>query len=78
MNKQVFSKFNKQALMGALAVVAAGAARADGEATAAFTAAVGSATTNVTSFGVALVALSAVGVAFMIAIKYVKKIRSAA
>lgn len=45
---------------------------------AAFTDAVTNATTNIGVFGAALVGLAAVGVVFMIAIKYVKKIRGAA
>ena len=43
-----------------------------------FDAAVGTATTKVGGYGAALVGLAAVGVVFMIAIKYVKKIRGAA
>lgn len=44
----------------------------------AFTSAVTQAGSNVATFGAALVTLAAVGVAFMIGIKYVKKIRGAA
>ena len=43
-----------------------------------FSAAVTTATTNVTTYGAALVGLSAIGVGFMIGMKYVKKIRGAA
>lgn len=78
MNKQRFQKFNKPALLGALALVLSGAARADGEAAAAFTSAITTATSSVNTFGAALVGLAAVGLVFMIAIKYVKKIRGAA
>jgi hypothetical protein len=42
-----------------------------------FDAAVATATTKVQGYGAALVGLAAVGVVFMIAIKYVKKIRGA-
>lgn len=45
---------------------------------AAFTAAVTDLTADVTSYGGSLVAIAAVGVVFMIAVKYVKKIRGAA
>ena len=44
----------------------------------AFDAAVTAATTDIAGMGAALVGLAAVGVVFMIAIKYVKKIRGAA
>lgn len=43
-----------------------------------FTDALDTITTNVTTYGGALVGLAAVGVVFMIAIKYVKKLRGAA
>lgn len=43
-----------------------------------FDAAVTDVTSKVQSYGAALVGLAAVGVVFMIAIKYVKKIRGAA
>lgn len=45
---------------------------------AAFNQAVASATADIASYGAALVGVAAVGVVFMIAIKYVKKIRGAA
>lgn len=44
----------------------------------AFATAVTDVTAKVSTYGPALVGLSAVGVVFMIAVKYVKKIRSAA
>ena len=44
----------------------------------AFTTAVTTTTTDVGTYGAALVGVGAVGVGFMIAIKYIKKIRSAA
>ena len=43
-----------------------------------FTTALNNITTNVNTYGAALVGLAAVGVVFMIAIKYVKKLRGAA
>lgn len=43
-----------------------------------FTDAVTSVSTKVGTYGLALVGVAAVGVGFMVAIKYVKKIRSAA
>lgn len=44
----------------------------------AFNAAVQSASADIATYGAALVGVAAVGVVFMIAIKYVKKIRGAA
>lgn len=61
----------------ALASVAPFAAFAQ-EAADPFTDALAEITTNVTTYGGALVGLAAVGVVFMIAIKYVKKLRGAA
>lgn len=45
---------------------------------AAFTQAVTQASADIASYGAALVGVAAVGVVFMVAIKYVKKIRGAA
>jgi hypothetical protein len=59
-----------------LATVAASAAMA--QATDPFATAVTDVTSKVETYGAALVGLAAVGVVFMIAIKYVKKIRGAA
>lgn len=66
----------KRASLVALATVAPVAAFA--QATDPFNDALTEITTNVTTYGGALVGLAAVGVVFMIAIKYVKKLRSAA
>lgn len=66
------------AAIGAMAATGAVMAQETGGATGAFTTAVTSATTNIGTFGAALVGLAAVGVAFMIGVKYVKKIRGAA
>ena len=65
-------------MFGFLLAMLAPAAFAQSTATSAFTAAITAATTDIGTFGVALVGLAAVGVAFMIGIKYVKKIRGAA
>lgn len=45
---------------------------------ASFTAAITDLTTDITSYGGSLVAVAAVGVVFMVAMKYIKKIRGAA
>lgn len=45
---------------------------------ASFTTAITDLTTDVTSYGGSLVAIAAVGVVFMVAMKYIKKIRGAA
>jgi len=58
--------------VGALASVSAFAVDS------AFTTAVTTITTDVTSYAGALVGVAAVGVGFMVAVKYVKKIRGAA
>lgn len=60
-----------------LATVATGAAMAQ-TATDPFDTALTEITTKVETYGLALVGLAAVGVVFMIAMKYVKKLRSAA
>ena len=70
-------KYLESAVAAAAALPVAAMASAP-SATEAFTTAIGTATTNVGTFAAALVGLSAVGVAFMIAVKYVKKIRGAA
>lgn len=59
------------------ALVLAGATAAQAQ-SAAFTGAVTQVTTDIGVYGAALVGVAAVGVTFMIAMKYVKKIRSAA
>lgn len=63
--------------VGAAGLVASGLALAEGEPTA-FEAAVTSVTTDIGAYGAALVGVAAVGVGFMVAMKYVKKIRGAA
>jgi len=65
----------KIAVVGAL-VGASVSAFAEGSA--AFTTAVSTVTGDVASYGAALVGVSAVGVGFMVAMKFVKKIRGAA
>lgn len=60
---------------GLTTLALSGAAMADGDA---FAAAVTDATTKIGAYGAALIGLAAVGVAFMIGVKYVKKIRGAA
>lgn len=50
---------------------------AAGEAQAAFTAALTEASADVAVYGAGLVGLAAVGVAFMIGVKYIKKVRGA-
>jgi hypothetical protein len=67
----------KRAALAALAVAAPFAASAQ-TAGDPFNDALTEITTNVTTYGGALVGLAAVGVVFMIAIKYVKKLRGAA
>ena len=64
----------------ALAVLAASvvATTAHAAADAAFTSAVTSVSADIAIYGAALVGVAAVGITFMIAIKYVKKIRGAA
>jgi len=71
-------KLGQKALVLVSALAASAVALADTGADAAFTAATTATTTSVTSYGGSLVAVSAVGVGFMIAIKYIKKIRGAA
>jgi hypothetical protein len=62
----------------AAAVIAASSSVAMADATAAFTAEVTALSASVVTYGGLLVGLSAVGVAFMIGIKYIKKLRGAA
>lgn len=75
MQKTTIRRFAVPSLL-ALGPVAAMAQEAGGSS--AFTAAITSATTDIGTYGAALVGVAAVGVVFMIAIKYVKKIRGAA
>jgi hypothetical protein len=63
------------AVLAPLALVAAPAAFAQN---AVFTSELAAITTDVTSYGGALVILCAVGVTFMIAMKYIRKLRGAA
>ncbi|ODU08180.1 MAG: hypothetical protein ABS84_14090 [Rubrivivax sp. SCN 71-131] len=62
--------------VGAAGLGASGLALADDPT--AFEAAVTSVTTDIGAYGAALVGVAAVGVGFMVAMKYVKKIRGAA
>ena len=71
----------KKSIVGAVAaasafLVAPMAHAAD--ANAAFTAAITTVTADIGTYGAALVGVAAVGVAFMVGIKYIKKIRGAA
>lgn len=71
----------KKALFARLALVAAAVAApvlSHAAAAAAFTSAVTETTADVGTYGASLVGVGAVGVGFMIAIKYIKKIRGAA
>lgn len=70
----------KNRVLGALALLSAGLVPALSHAAAAeaFTTAITTTTADVGTYGAALVGVGAVGVGFMIAIKYIKKIRSAA
>lgn len=71
----------KKSIVGAVALgaaVLAPLAHAAGEATTAFTTAVTGVSADVATYGGALVGVAAIGVAFMVGIKYVKKIRGAA
>lgn len=68
--------------LGGLAVIASSALVFVGQAQAAvseaFTTAITATTADVGTMGAALVGVGAVGVGFMIAVKYIKKIRGAA
>lgn len=68
------NKFAKAALAVPASLLALGAQAQE----AAFTAAVTSVSTDIAAYGAALVGVAAVGVGFMIGMKYVKKIRGAA
>jgi hypothetical protein len=68
------SLFARLALISAAVLPVASFAAAD----AAFTGAVTTVTADIAIYGAALVGVAAVGVTFMIAMKYVKKIRGAA
>ena len=70
----------KKSLIGSAVAVVAGlvATGAHAAADAAFTSSVTSVTADIATYGGALVGVAAVGVAFGIAIKYVKRIRSVA
>lgn len=59
-------------------LLATGLAHAQSAGESAFNSAVSSASGDIATYGAGLVGVAAVGVAFMIAIKYVKKIRGAA
>jgi len=74
-------KFKKSivgAVAAASAFLVAPMAHAAGDANAAFTAAITTVTADIGTYGAALVGVAAVGVAFMVGIKYIKKIRGAA
>lgn len=66
----------KKVLIAGLAGIASVSSFAAADA--AFTSAVTTVTTDIATYGGALVGVAAVGVAFMVAMKYVKKIRGAA
>lgn len=69
----------KAPLLVPVALLGVGAAHAQsGGGSSAFTQAVTQATADIGTYGAALVGVAAVGVVFMVAIKYVKKIRGAA
>lgn len=70
------NKFARLSAIASALVLAAGTASAAADA--AFTSAVTTVTADVATYGGALVGVAAVGVGFMIAMKYIKKIRSAA
>lgn len=70
-------KMNAFKKVGAVAVGALASVKAFAVETA-FTTAVTTITADVTSYATALVGVAAVGVGFMVAVKYVKKIRGAA
>ena len=66
-------------IVGAIALLASGFAAAQAApTTSAFTTAVTSVSADIATFGGALIGVAAVGVGFMVAMKYVKKIRGAA
>jgi NhaP-type Na+/H+ and K+/H+ antiporter len=71
MNKNTF----RLAAVPAILLASVGSAMAD---TVAFTGAVTSVTADIATYGGALVGVAAVGVGFMVGMKYVKKIRGAA
>lgn len=62
----------------AAAVLASSASFAQTAGSAAFTTAVTDVSADIATYGAALVGVAAVGVAFMVGMKYVKKIRGAA
>lgn len=66
----------KAPLLVPVALLGVGAAHA--QSTEAFTQAVQQASADIATYGAALVGVAAVGVVFMVAVKYVKKIRGAA
>jgi uncharacterized protein YraI len=76
LKKEIEMKKNLLRLAAIAAAVMASQAHAAADT--AFTAAVTSTTTDIGTYGAALVGVAAVGVGFMIAIKYVKKISRAA
>lgn len=73
--KGVLSRGRDLALVAATAVPAVAFAQEAGDA---FADAVTDATAKIGQYGAALIGLAAVGVVFMIGVKYVKKIRGAA
>ena len=69
----------KKSAIGAASLVGAGFAAAQAAPTTqAFTTAVTSVSADIATFGGALIGVAAVGVGFMVGMKYVKKIRGAA
>lgn len=81
--RQLVNRKSPALVAGVLLAAGAGAAHAQstgggGGGASAFTQAVASASADIATYGAALVGVAAVGVVFMVAIKYVKKIRGAA
>lgn len=72
----MFSKINFR--RSAVALVVSSPVLAFAQASDPFATAVGDLTTKITTWGAALAGLAAVGVGFMVAVKYIKKIRGAA
>lgn len=74
-------KLTKNIIAGASLLVAgvtSAFAQAAGSTTAAFTSSVTAVSADIATFGGALIGVAAVGVGFMVGMKYVKKIRGAA
>lgn len=72
----MFNRFNIRRAVAA--VVVSSPVLAFAQASDPFATAVSDLTTKITTWGAALAGLAAVGVGFMVAVKYIKKIRGAA